>query len=65
MAINEMIGHYLNTSVEDCRTSMFFVDDLALLRELLFACHQRAHVSRAKVVAARIRQIEKEQQGGE
>lgn len=49
----------LNTSVEDCKSSLFFIDDLDFLRKLLAECEKRGGASRIKVVAARIRKVER------
>lgn len=53
------IENYLNTSVDDCRTSLNFISDLEFLRQLLEACEQRGHTSRARVVRSRIRKVER------
>jgi len=49
----------LNTSVDDCKCSLHHVTDLDFLRALHAECEKRGHTSRAKVVAARIRRLER------
>jgi hypothetical protein len=56
------VNNLIHTSVEDCKTSLNFIDDLDLLRALLAECEKRGHTSRAKVVAARIRKVERERE---
>lgn len=55
------VSNLMNTSVDDCKTSLGFIDDLDLLRQLLAECDRREHKSRAQIVARRIRQVEKGQ----
>jgi hypothetical protein len=51
----------VNTSVDDCKCTIGFIEDLDFLRQLLTRCEEIGHKSRAQVVARRIRQIEKEE----
>jgi hypothetical protein len=47
----------MNTSVEDCKTSLQSVDDIGLLRSLLAECYAAGHKSRGKAVERRLKQV--------
>lgn len=47
----------INTSVEDCKTTLTYIDDLDLLTALHAQCLALGQPSRLRVVAARIRKI--------
>jgi len=51
------IAGLINTSVDDCRTSLSNESDPTLLCELLIACHMKRHTSREQVVQRRITQL--------
>lgn len=53
----------VNTSVDDCRNSLNFVSDCAVLREGLRLSEEFGHVTRAKLFKSRIRKLEKEALG--
>lgn len=53
------IENYLNTSVDDCRVSIGVIDDLEFLRLLLARCLRLERKTLSRVVARRIKQIEK------
>jgi hypothetical protein len=47
----------LNTSVDDCKSSLEFITDLTLLRRLYVRCIETGHKTRAKYVNARINKL--------
>lgn len=51
---SKWIDAQLSTSVDDCKCSVAFVQDVRLLRRLVEVCKARGHTSREKVVQARI-----------
>ena len=53
------VSNLMNTSVDDCKSTLGFIDDLVLLRQLLAECKRNDHKSRARVVESRIRTVEK------
>lgn len=53
------IGRLLCTSVEDCRGTLQYIDDIPFLRALQAECERCEHKTRAQVVRRRIRQLEK------
>lgn len=51
------IAQLINTSVDDCRSSLDHVTDLDFLEKLHAECLRLAHPSRLRVVSARIRKV--------
>jgi hypothetical protein len=50
----------MNTSVEDCRSSVVHIVDQELLERVLAECRAASgHKSREKVISARLRQLRK------
>ena len=47
----------LNTSVDDCKSSIAHINDLDFLFSLHAQCIAQGHPSRTRIVAARIRKI--------
>lgn len=50
---------YMNTSIDDCKSSLPFETDLSLLRRLYVKCIETGHKSRAKIVNTRIKKLKK------
>lgn len=48
------INALLSTSVDDCKCSVAGIQDVRLLNLLAQACKDRGHISREKVVRARL-----------
>jgi len=53
------VDNYLNTSVDDCKSSLQHCTDMDLLKELLVECIKRGHTTREKYVRSRITQLER------
>lgn len=53
------IENLLHTSVEDCKQLLTYQTDIAALQELHTRCVEIGHKTRAKLVEARIRKLEK------
>lgn len=53
------IDNLMNTSVEDCKTLLAHQTDRGVLQELHTRCVEAGHKTRAKLVEARIRKLER------
>lgn len=51
------VNGLINTSVEDCKSTLAHIDDLDLLTALHAQCLALGQPSRLRIVAARIRQL--------
>lgn len=56
--IDRAVGALLNTSVDDCRSSMPHYDDVDLLRKVRAVALEMGHKTRATIIARRIKQLE-------
>jgi len=56
------VSRLIHTSVDDCRTSLNYESDLDVLDAVLIKAVELGHKTRAKVVAARIKKLQKESQ---
>lgn len=51
------VNSLLNTSADDCKISLAFVTDVALLRQALAAAEERGEKTKTKHIAHRIKQL--------
>lgn len=58
---SKKISNLMNTSVDDCRSSLSNYHDSTLLCDLLIKCHAMNHGSREQVVRRRIAQLIKKE----